>query len=233
MLPPSSSGRRRPARTRGGGRAYEPHDGERDAFLWAVDGDEFLEACVPSELRDLVDVAEDLELPDAASDGSDTEGSGSAGGQDEGAPGDASSADAATLSEGPTPGEAFEEDVSPENILRVLKGCISLTELMRRVPGLSVNQRWEVFMGPYDINNLLGDIYCVQGSSLKVECRTHRHAKGTPKCNMHIDIRGLFEAAQCDLIMWAVSGLACDQDQHAKTARECQHAWASSAKTGK
>ena len=72
------------------------------------------------------------------------------------------------------------------------------------------DQRWETRVR--ETKELLGKVRCIQGVSLRADCRVHRHPAGPYKC--HIDIKGDFVRADAEITKCLVAGHEMTTEEH-------------------
>jgi hypothetical protein len=111
------------------------------------------------------------------------------------------------------------EPPTPLNIMETLDSVNNIDMLFARMPDFEMNSRWEITHKPD--NQVIGKIRCIQGESLRIDCRCGH----VVPCKMHIGIHGRFEMAQCWLIRWLIFGTACDSERHTQEAVRRQAQW--------
>ena len=115
-------------------------------------------------------------------------------------------------------GDLPREEVTLANCSSVLFYSSSLRELEERFADFYIDHRWAILRRSDETR--LGQIRCIQGSSLRCDCHTHRG-----KCKIHLDIRGRFEGCQCALSLWCLHGTTCSLEENLADAKRCSTKW--------
>lgn len=100
--------------------------------------------------------------------------------------------------------------------LHVLESTDAVTHML---PDFVMTPAWDVKC--VSTGRMLAKIRCINGSSLRIDCK----AEGHVRCKAHADIKGDFIKLNVALMLWAIAGSCMSADQHLEGAASLMKRW--------
>lgn len=108
--------------------------------------------------------------------------------------------------------EDIEVPIAATNCIDRLWRCAHPDEVFAALPEFAFASGWTVIKRDGGANRLLGKIKCIQGSSLRADCRIHA------RCKLHLNISGHFAATDAAVVRWCIAGSALSAEEHNQAA---------------